>query len=132
MRNKRRRLEIATNCAYIRIQRPGPSLLLAISNYCLATLRGFYKRAFCRILEHCVCWQRHNDSIASVTYCAITLSRILLLLNDPLCHPSFCTSLPPALNQTMLGAVGCQDPQCTFPKWDLTVRRSARLWHHNI
>lgn len=46
---------------------------------------------------------------------APTLNRILLLLNDPLCHPSFLAShslrLPP---KTMLGAVGCQDPQCTL------------------
>lgn len=110
MRNKRKngcnrhQLRLHKNISLITAHRYQQLFVILHGHYegCVATFLGF------------VFSQHHHDSISSVTYCAITLNRILLLLNDPLCHPSFRASLPPALNQTMLGAVGCQDPQCTL------------------
>lgn len=109
MRNKRAG-GFATDCGYIRIQLTG-------SNTCLSNCIA-YNKDLGTFWEYIQC---KHDTISCVTYCAITLNRILLLLNDPLFHPSFPDSLPPALNQTMHGAVRRSRPAVHPPKWDLTI-----------
>lgn len=116
---------IAADCRYIIIRRfTGSSLLrISISDYLLQFMHLRSCNLF--ILFYL---QHHNDTISPVTYCATTLNRSLLVLDDPLCHPSSRVSLPPALNQNMLGAVGWQDPQCTLQN-EYQQLGTGPLWH---
>lgn len=67
--------------------------------------------------------------MSCVTYCAITLNRILLLLNDPLFHPSFLASLPPALNQASLVQSAVRT-RSVPSKMDLTILNTSNIYLH--